>query len=60
MVYIFAGGLTLLTPGPYRLFGVAPVLIAVFFYFYSTKTWAQHEEFWLRESNRKAGSVSSS
>ena len=56
MLYAGAGGLILFTPGPYRFSGSLPVLIAVFLYFYSTKTWALHEEFWLRESGQRAES----
>jgi hypothetical protein len=56
MLYVGAGGLMLFTPGPYRFFGPLPVLIAVFLYFYSTRTWALHEEFWLKASGRKAES----
>jgi hypothetical protein len=56
MLYAFAGGMMLFTPGPYRVGGLLPILFAVFLYFYSTRTWALHEQFWLKESNRRAGS----
>jgi hypothetical protein len=54
MLYVGAGGLMLFTPGPLRFFGLLPLLFAVFLYFYSTKTWALHEEFWLKVSSQEA------
>lgn len=56
MLYAPAGVLVLMTPGPVRFFGLIPISFAVFLYFFSTKTWALHEQFWLSESNRKAAS----
>ena len=54
MLYAFAGGLILFTPGPYRIFGLLPILFAVFLYFYSTTTWVLHEQFWLNQCSQKA------
>ncbi len=50
MLYIASAGVILFTAGPLRLFGVVPLLFAVFFYLFSVKTWALHEEFWLRQA----------
>jgi hypothetical protein len=55
MFYAVSGGLILLTPGPLRLFGVVPLLLAIFFFIFSTKTWTLHEGFWLEQSVLKAG-----
>jgi hypothetical protein len=60
MLYASAGALVLMTPGPVRFFGLIPTAFAVFLYFYSTKTWALHEHFWLSESKRKAESNNAS
>jgi len=60
MLYAVSGGLILLTPGPLRLFGVVPLLLAVFFFLFSTKTWALHEGFWLGQSVLKTGTGPSS
>lgn len=60
MMYALTGGVTLFTPGPLRLFGLVPLLVAVFLYLYSTRTWMLHEAVWFEDAQRKAGMPASS
>jgi hypothetical protein len=54
MSYAPAGVFVLMTPGPAKFLGLIPLAFAVFLYFYSTKTWALSERFWLGQSRQKA------
>ena len=53
MMYIGSVLYSLTFPGYFKLLGFIYVLLAVFYYFGSTKTWKAHELFWLAESRQK-------
>jgi len=54
IAYFGIGILGIMTPDFPIAVALASLLTAVFYYFYSTKTWLVYEEYWLNEQRRKA------
>jgi hypothetical protein len=59
MMYVGSALYSLMVPGAIRLMALFYLLLAVFYYFGSTKTWHAHERYWLMESRRTAESKKS-